>query len=298
MYEMEIEECSRSIANVVRIGVVCDVNYETFSCTVRDEKGLLVDNVIWASAKAGTNSVWFPPEGGESVIYVSPNGILGTSFIIGTFHTQVNLPPSFDENEHIIKYRDDGTEGYNSLTSSKYITTGGEEGSLSITTGDGQTTIIANKDEIDLDIQDVKITINPSSITLTSGENVVTMDNTNNTTTLTNGQNTITSDQTSISIETPTNTILMNQSMVSITSNTSIDLNAPMVNITASTISANGNITSTGNSTFNGQTTVNGNFSSTNIIQAPVIVQNGIILGTHTHSGVLSGPDLSGPPNP
>lgn len=268
MYEMYMEEVRRLINNIAKVFVVSAVNHDTFSCTLIDEKGLQIDNAIWITQKASSNSVWFPPQVGETVLAISPDGELGTSFIVGPFHNQLNLPPCFDRNEHTVKYRDGGKEIYNTSSSSKSITTGGEEGSLSITTGAGQTTIIANKDEIDLDIQDVKITINPSTIVLTSGSNVVTMDNTNNTTTLTNGQNTIRSDQTSISIQTPTNTIVMNQSMVSITSNTSIDLNAPIVNITSPIISANGNLT-----------------------------LNGIVLGTHTHSGVEVGPGSSGPPN-
>lgn len=76
-----LAEAFRLINNIVRIGVIADVDVEHARARVQTGENLTGWRP-WISARAGTAQVWDPPTKGEQVVLISPCGDLAQSIIL------------------------------------------------------------------------------------------------------------------------------------------------------------------------------------------------------------------------
>lgn len=88
--EFAILEVQRLLANIMRIGLVAEVNYETARARVVIG-AILTQWIPWLAGRAGPDRHWAAPEIGDQVILLSP-GDLSQAIIIGSIYSNAALP--------------------------------------------------------------------------------------------------------------------------------------------------------------------------------------------------------------
>lgn len=77
----QLTEIMRLITNLIRIGVVTEVDRENWLCRVKT--GDLETNWInWLTLRAGNARTWWRPSEGEQVVLLSLGGNLETAFAL------------------------------------------------------------------------------------------------------------------------------------------------------------------------------------------------------------------------
>ncbi|MFV0989770.1 phage baseplate assembly protein V, partial [Wolbachia endosymbiont of Nasonia giraulti] len=74
-HSFAISELNRKVANIIRIGVVKEVDYEKAKVRVKIGE-LLTDFLPWITSRAGEERSWLPPSINEQVVILSPLGEL------------------------------------------------------------------------------------------------------------------------------------------------------------------------------------------------------------------------------
>ena len=110
-------ELMRLLENIVRIGVVTEINTDTWE--VRVQTGGLTTNWIrWNSGRAGKFKIWIPPSPDEQVFLLCPGGNPETAVSAGSLYSNDNPPPGSLENEMVITAPDGAEFRYNAQESS------------------------------------------------------------------------------------------------------------------------------------------------------------------------------------
>ncbi|WP_174515816.1 MULTISPECIES: phage baseplate assembly protein V [unclassified Wolbachia] len=100
-----ISELQRKLANIIRIGVVKEVDYE--KAKVRVQIGeLLTDYLPWITSKAGKDRDWFPPDIDEQVVIFSPFGELSLGVVLGGIYQEKYAAPENKKEINSIKFQD------------------------------------------------------------------------------------------------------------------------------------------------------------------------------------------------
>lgn len=90
---MTLNELERLISNLLRVGVVEEVNTEKMVCRVRTGD-ILTDWIRWGTDRAGAGRSWWAPVAGEQVIIGAVNGELTTAFVLCSLYSDANSAPS------------------------------------------------------------------------------------------------------------------------------------------------------------------------------------------------------------
>lgn len=90
-----VSELYRRINNMIRVGVVIDVNYQTARARVQIGE-ISTGFLPWTVPSTTT---WFPLQQGEQVIVLAPNGDLGFGIIIPSLYQTAKPAPSSDDSE-------------------------------------------------------------------------------------------------------------------------------------------------------------------------------------------------------
>ena len=90
---MTLNELERLISNLLRVGVVEEVDTEKMVCRVRTGD-ILTDWIRWGTDRAGAGRSWWPPVAGEQVIIGAVNGELTTAFVLCSLYSDANSAPS------------------------------------------------------------------------------------------------------------------------------------------------------------------------------------------------------------
>lgn len=90
---MTREETDRRLHNLIRYGLVEEVQYSPPRCRVRSGE-LLTDWLPWLTPRAGQMCIWSPPETGEEVLLLSLDGNTETAFVLPALFSQDNPPPT------------------------------------------------------------------------------------------------------------------------------------------------------------------------------------------------------------
>ncbi|MBG6247344.1 MULTISPECIES: phage baseplate assembly protein V [Symbiopectobacterium] len=94
-------ELMRLLANILRVGVVAEVNPKTWRVRVKSGE-LLTDWLRWNTQRAGAFKVWIPPEVGEQVWLGCLGGNPETAVIIGSLYSDENPAPGSSLQEMVI----------------------------------------------------------------------------------------------------------------------------------------------------------------------------------------------------
>ncbi|WP_264686590.1 phage baseplate assembly protein V [Wolbachia endosymbiont (group B) of Rhopobota naevana] len=92
-----ISEMQRKLANIVRIGVVKEVDYEKAKVRVKIGE-LLTDFLPWITSRAGEERSWLPPSINEQVVILSPLGELSLGVVLpGIYQQKYSAPENKKE---------------------------------------------------------------------------------------------------------------------------------------------------------------------------------------------------------
>lgn len=94
-----LADLERRVANVVRLGVVAEVDAEAARCRVRydaDEAGAPVVSgpLPWVTARAGADRAWWAPEAGEQVVMLAPSGELVQAVVLPSLYREAHPAPA------------------------------------------------------------------------------------------------------------------------------------------------------------------------------------------------------------
>lgn len=88
--ELALPDLIRRLQNVVRPGVVYEVDYAKARIKVKLGKEWISNWIPWGTARAGKNKDWCPPEIGEQVFILSPGGDTSRAVAITSIFSDEN----------------------------------------------------------------------------------------------------------------------------------------------------------------------------------------------------------------
>lgn len=94
---MDLQELYRLLINLLRQGVVEQVDLDNECCRVRTGE-LLTDWIKWLAPRAGDSRSWWAPTVGEQVLIGAIGGELTTGVIIGSLYSHAHSAPSHSAN--------------------------------------------------------------------------------------------------------------------------------------------------------------------------------------------------------
>lgn len=98
------DDILRQLANLIRFGTIQTVASKRVQVQVG---GLLTRPIPWVSPRAGKTKSWSPPDIGEQVMVLSPNGDLGASVAIGgIFCDAYDIPAEANANTVVMAFGD------------------------------------------------------------------------------------------------------------------------------------------------------------------------------------------------
>lgn len=105
--ENSLAELYRLLLNIVRIGVVTEVDADEWLCRV--QTGNLETNWLnWLTMRAGKSRTWWKPSVGEQVLLLSIGGDLTTAFVLPGIYSNDAPPPSTSEEAMVMSFPDGG----------------------------------------------------------------------------------------------------------------------------------------------------------------------------------------------
>ncbi|EGM2428434.1 phage baseplate assembly protein V [Escherichia coli] len=115
-----VTEIMRLITNLIRTGVVTEVDRENWLCRVKT--GDLETNWIsWLTLRAGNARTWWRPSEGEQVVLLSLGGNLETAFALPSVYSNQFAPPSTSADACVTEHPDGGWFEYEPATGRWYI---------------------------------------------------------------------------------------------------------------------------------------------------------------------------------
>lgn len=102
-----LSELYRIVLNLIRVGVVTEVNAEDWLCRVQTGE-LETTWLNWLTLRAGRSRTWWKPSVGEQVLLLSIGGDLTTAFVLPGIYSDDNPPPSTSEDAMVMSFPDGG----------------------------------------------------------------------------------------------------------------------------------------------------------------------------------------------
>ncbi|WP_434732552.1 phage baseplate assembly protein V [Wolbachia endosymbiont of Zygogramma bicolorata] len=104
-HNFAIAELNRRLANIIRIGLVKEIDYE--KARVRVKVGeFLTDWLPWITTRAGEDRSWFSPDIDEQVMVLSPYGELSLGVVLPAIYQEKYPPPESKKEVSSVKFQD------------------------------------------------------------------------------------------------------------------------------------------------------------------------------------------------
>lgn len=100
-----LSELARAVRNLIRIGVVVDVDTDQALCRVQSG-GNTSDWLHWLTTRAGHSRTWWAPSPGEQVLLLAIGGELDTAFVLPAIYSDDNPPPSVSADAYHVSFPD------------------------------------------------------------------------------------------------------------------------------------------------------------------------------------------------
>ncbi|WP_353287798.1 phage baseplate assembly protein V [Wolbachia endosymbiont (group B) of Gerris lacustris] len=104
-HSFAISELNRKLANVIRIGVVKEIDYEKAKVRVKIGE-FLTDWLPWITSKAGKDRDWSPPDIDGQVMVFSPLGELSLGVVLAGIYQEKYPAPENKKEINSIKFQD------------------------------------------------------------------------------------------------------------------------------------------------------------------------------------------------
>ncbi|MQP64715.1 phage baseplate assembly protein V [Niveispirillum sp. SYP-B3756] len=106
-----ITELARCLANMIRIGTVSDADYG--GPKVRVKAGDLHTGWLpWLTTRAGKDVTWWPPEVGEQVLILCPDGDPAQAVVLMAIYSTAQPAPADRPTIHLTRYPDGAEISY------------------------------------------------------------------------------------------------------------------------------------------------------------------------------------------
>lgn len=93
--EWRVAELERRLANMVRLGVIAEADYQAARVRVRSGD-FLSGWLPWLTTRAGNDRTWWAPEIGEQVVIFSPNGEPALGVVLPAIYRTASPAPEND----------------------------------------------------------------------------------------------------------------------------------------------------------------------------------------------------------
>lgn len=104
-------ETERVLANVIRLGVIADLDEASARVRVRTA-GVVTDWLPWLTQRAGQDRTWWAPEPGEQVVVLSPYGDIGQGVVLPGIYQEAYAAPAGRRTVARTEWRDGGFVQY------------------------------------------------------------------------------------------------------------------------------------------------------------------------------------------
>ncbi|MBS9529969.1 phage baseplate assembly protein V [Wolbachia endosymbiont of Rhagoletis cerasi] len=104
-HNFAISELNRKLANIIRIGLVKEVDYEKARVRVKIGE-FITDWLPWVTARAGEDRSWFVPNIDEQVIVLSPFGELSLGVVLPAIYQEKYPPPENKKEISSVVFKD------------------------------------------------------------------------------------------------------------------------------------------------------------------------------------------------
>ena len=111
-----IQELARAIRNLIRSGVVTEVDTVEGLCRVQSG-GIQTTWLNWLTTRAGRSRTWWAPSVGEQVLLLAIGGELDTAFVLPGIFSDDNPAPSASEDAWHVVFPDGAVIEYEPETS-------------------------------------------------------------------------------------------------------------------------------------------------------------------------------------
>ncbi|MGL9688735.1 MAG: phage baseplate assembly protein V [Wolbachia sp.] len=103
-HNFAISELNRKLANIIRVGLVKEIDYEKARVRVRVEE-FLTDYLPWITHRAGEDKSWSPPSIDEQVMVLSPFGELSLRVVLPAIYQQKYPSLECRKTAHTFKFQ-------------------------------------------------------------------------------------------------------------------------------------------------------------------------------------------------
>ncbi|HCD4504022.1 phage baseplate assembly protein V [Phytobacter diazotrophicus] len=111
-----LNELARAIRNLVRTGVVVEIDLNAGRCRVQTG-GIITDWLQWLTQRAGRSRTWWAPSLGEQVLILAVGGELDTAFVLPGIFSDDHPAPSASADAWHIAFPDGAVIEYEPETS-------------------------------------------------------------------------------------------------------------------------------------------------------------------------------------
>ena len=115
-----INELARAIRNLVRTGVVVEIDLNAGRCRVQTG-GIITDWLQWLTQRAGRSRTWWAPSLGEQVLILAVGGELDTAFVLPGIFSDDHPAPSASADALHIAFPDGAVIEYEPKTSALMV---------------------------------------------------------------------------------------------------------------------------------------------------------------------------------
>ncbi|MGL9758418.1 MAG: phage baseplate assembly protein V [Wolbachia sp.] len=143
-HNFAIAELNRKLANIIRIGLIKEVDYEKARVRVKIGE-FITDWLPWVTARAGEDRSWFAPNIDEQVMVLSPMGELSLGVVLPAIYQQKYFPSECRKDAHIFEFQDGSKVSYDK-----------KDHHLEITVAD-KITLKVGKSEIEMTKKGIKL---------------------------------------------------------------------------------------------------------------------------------------------
>ncbi|EPW1812677.1 TPA: phage baseplate assembly protein V [Klebsiella pneumoniae] len=116
-----IQELARAIRNLIRSGVVTEVDTVQGLCRVQSG-GIQTTWLNWLTTRAGRSRTWWAPSVGEQVLLLAIGGELDTAFVLPGIYSDDNPAPSASEDAWLVEFPDGAVMSYEPETGALTVT--------------------------------------------------------------------------------------------------------------------------------------------------------------------------------
>ncbi|MBZ7634873.1 phage baseplate assembly protein V [Klebsiella oxytoca] len=116
-----IQELARAIRNLIRSGVVTEVDIVQGLCRVQSG-GIQTTWLNWLTTRAGRSRTWWAPSVGEQVLLLAIGGELDTAFVLPGIYSDDNPAPSASADAWLVEFPDAAVMSYEPETGALTVT--------------------------------------------------------------------------------------------------------------------------------------------------------------------------------